>query len=179
MVVFSYLLHLGTSGALCRQKLRRLTLRICMDPIDLPMGCGWAKVESRIVLQENLAPALLGLGDFSHLLVVFWMHRAKPPTVLQRRPQNRDDMPKAGLFSQRSKHRPNPIGVTSVPLVRVSGCHVLVRGLDTINGTPVLNIKPYYPHYDSPAGVRLPEWVDRLMVVTCPPQNCTSYNVRT
>ena len=146
-------------------------MRICMEPIgyvvndvDSPMDCGWAKIQSRIVLQGNLAPALLGLGDFSHLLVVFWMHQAEPTAVLQRRPQNRDNMPNVGLFSQRSKHRPNPIGVTSVPLVRVGGCEVVVRGLDTINGTPVLDIKPHYPHYDSPAEVRLPEWVDRLMV---------------
>jgi len=133
------------------------------NDIDLPMDYGWAKVESRIVLQGNLVPALLGLGDFSYLLVVFWMHQAQPPAVLQRRPQNRDDMPNLGLFSQRSKHRPNPIGVTAVPLVKVSGCEALVRGLDAINGTPVLDIKPYYPHYDSPAEVQVPEWVDRLM----------------
>ena len=135
-----------------------------INDIDSQMDCGWAKVESKIVLQESLAPALLGLDDFSHLLVVFWMHQAESPTVLQRRPQNRDDMPKIGLFSQRSKHRPNSIGVTSVPLVRVSGCEVIVRGLDAVNGTPVLDIKPYYPYYDSLGEVQMPEWVDRLMV---------------
>jgi len=140
------------------------TIGYVANDIDSPIDYGWAKVESRIVLEENLAPALLGLSDFSHLLVVFWMHQAKPPAVLQRRPQNRDDMPKMGLFSQRSKHRPNPIGVTSVPLVGVSGCEVVVRGLDAVNGTPVLDIKPYYPCYDSPGEVRMPEWVDRLMV---------------
>jgi len=146
-------------------------LQICMEPIgyvansiDSPMDFGWAKVESKIVLRKELAPALSGLDDFSHLLVVFWMHQAEPPLVLQRRPQNRDDMPNVGLFSQRSKHRPNPIGVTAVPLVKVSGCEVVVRGLDAVNGTPVLDIKAYYPHYDSPDEVREPEWVDRLMV---------------
>ena len=170
MVLFSYRLLLGGNGVLCRKKLRRLTLPICMEPIgyvvndvDSPIDCGWAKVESRIILQENLAPALLGLDDFSHLLVVFWMHQAETPMVLQRRPQDRDDMPKIGLFSQRSKHRPNPIGVTSVPLVEVNGCEVVVRGLDAINGTPVLDIKPYYPQYDRPAEVSMPEWVSHLM----------------
>ena len=92
------------------------------------------------------------------------MHQAESPTVLQRRPQNRDSMPNVGLFSQRSKHRSNPIGVTAVPLVRISGCEVVVRGLDAVNGTPVLDIKPHYPHYDSLVEVRVPEWVDRLMV---------------
>lgn len=143
---------------------------VCMEPVgyvandvDSPVDCGWAEVESRIVLRENLEPALSGLGDFSHLLVVFWMHQAQPPAVLRRRPRNRDDMPEVGLFSQRSKHRPNPIGVTAVTLVRISGGEVVVRGLDAINGTPVLDIKPYCPQYDRPAEVRVPEWVDRLM----------------
>jgi len=134
------------------------------NDVDSPTDYGWAGVESKIVLQEHLIPALSRLSDFSHLLVVFWMHQAKPPTILQRRPQGRDDMPEVGLFSQRAKHRPNPIGITAVPLVRVSGGEIVVRGLDAINGTPVLDIKPYYPHYDSPAEVRVPEWVDRLMV---------------
>ena len=145
-------------------------MQICMEPIgyvangiNSPMDCGWEKVESKIVLHKNLAPALLGLGAFSHLLIIFWMHQAKPPTILQRRPQNRDDMPNAGLLSQRSKHRPNPIGVTAVPLVRITSCEVVVRGLDAVNGTPVLDIKPYYPQYDSPTGAQVPEWVNRLM----------------
>ena len=147
-------------------------MQICMEPIgyvtnsvDSPIDCGWAKVESRIVVQEHLIPALVGLSDFSHLLVVFWMHLAQPPTTLQRRPQNRDDMPEVGLLSQRSKHRPNPIGITTVPLVKIVGHELIVRGLDAVNGTPVLDIKPYYPHYDSPAETQVPEWVSRLMVV--------------
>ncbi len=132
--------------------------------IDSPMDGGWGKVESRIVLEERLIPALSGLDDFSHLLAVFWMHQAQPPSVLKRPPQNRDDMPELGLFAQRSKHRPNPIGITAVRLVRITGRELVVRGLDAINGTPVLDIKPYYSQYDRPAGVRVPEWVDRLMV---------------
>lgn len=145
-------------------------MQICMEPIGYvandvssTMDCGWAKVESKIMLQEHLVPALSGLSDFSHILVVFWMHKAKSPATLQRRPQNRDDMPNVGLLSQRSKHRPNPIGITVVSLVEISGAELVVRGLDAINGTPVLDIKPYYPHYDSSADVRVPDWVDRLM----------------
>jgi len=134
-----------------------------VNEVDSPIDCGWANVESKIVLQEHLAPALSGLSDFSHLLVIFWMHKAPPTTTLQRRPQNREDMPEVGLFSQRAKHRPNPIGITAVPLINISGRELVVRGLDAINGTPVLDIKPYYSVYDSPAGARVPEWVNRLM----------------
>ncbi|MFC1952088.1 tRNA (N6-threonylcarbamoyladenosine(37)-N6)-methyltransferase TrmO [Chloroflexota bacterium] len=144
---------------------------ICMEPIGYvtndigsPIDYGWAKVESRIVLRENLETALLGLENLSHLLVVFWMHQAETPMVLHRRPQSREDMPELGLLAQRAKHRPNPIGITTVPLVKITDNEITVRGLDAINGTPVLDIKPYYTHYDSPDEVQIPEWVERLMV---------------
>jgi len=133
------------------------------NDIKLPKDHGWANEESQIVLQEHLVPALSGLGGFSHLLVVFWMHQAKPSTAWQRRPQGRDDMPEVGLFAQRSKHRPNPIGITAVKLVRVIDNELSVRGLDAIDGTPVLDIKPYYPAYDCRHEAQVPDWVDRLM----------------
>ncbi len=72
-------------------------------------------------------------------------------------------MPEVGIFSQRAKHRPNPIGVTAVPIIRIQKNELVVRGLDAINDTPVLDIKPYFPIVDSRVGVKVPEWVDRLM----------------
>ena len=81
---------------------------------------------------------------------------------MQRRPQNRDDMPLVGIFSQRGKDRPNTIGMTSVKLVSVGQNTLTVKGLDAIDGTPVLDIKPYYPVYDKKDAV-VPEWVNRLM----------------
>ncbi|MFC1864394.1 tRNA (N6-threonylcarbamoyladenosine(37)-N6)-methyltransferase TrmO [Chloroflexota bacterium] len=145
-------------------------MSICMEAIgcvinniDSPRDYGWAKVESRIIIREHLSPVLSGLSGFSHILVIFWMHQAEPPTALKRSPQGRDDMPEVGLLAQRSKHRPNPIGVTAVQLIKVCGCELIVRGLDAINGTPVLDIKPYYSHYDRIDEIRMPEWVDRLM----------------
>lgn len=68
-----------------------------------------------------------------------------------------------GIFSQRAKDRPNPIGVTVVKIIDVSKDYLLVESLEAINGTPVLDIKPYYPHYDKVADVVVPEWVNRLM----------------
>jgi len=145
-------------------------LRISAEPIGYvangiqePVDTGWGEVESRISVREDLTPALSGLADFSHVLVVFWMHQAKPPAVLRRRPQGRADMPELGLLAQRSKHRPNPIGVTVVRLLAVRDGEFVVRGLDAVNGTPVLDIKPHVPGYDSAAGARVPEWVGRLM----------------
>ena len=71
-------------------------------------------------------------------------------------------MPLVGIFSQRAKDRPNQIGMTSVEIVSVTDRELVVRGLDAIDGTPVLDIKPYYPIYDR-KNATVPEWVDRLM----------------
>jgi len=72
-------------------------------------------------------------------------------------------MPEVGIFAQRAKDRPNPIGITAVPIVKVLPEAIEVRGLDAIHGTPVLDLKPYYPAYDLVRGASVPEWVDRLM----------------
>lgn len=71
-------------------------------------------------------------------------------------------MPLVGIFSKRGKDRPNRIGMTSVEIVSVSEDRLVVKGLDAIDGTLILDIKPYYPVYDKKDAV-VPEWVDRLM----------------
>jgi len=132
--------------------------------VNEQVDAGWGKIESRIVFNKELAPALKGLTDFSHVMVIFWMHQAEKTSVWQRRPQGREDMPVIGLYAQRSKHRVNQIGVTVVPIIDLEGNVLTVRRLDAINGTPVLDIKPYCPIYDRPENVRTPPWFDRLMV---------------
>ena len=72
-------------------------------------------------------------------------------------------MPELGIFAQRAKDRPNPLGITVVKLERVTPLGLLVRGLDAIDGTPILDVKPYFPQFDSAEGARVPEWVGRLM----------------
>lgn len=79
-----------------------------------------------------------------------------------RHPQNRNDMPCVGIFSQRGKDRPNRIGTTAVEIVSVKEGELRIRGLDAIDGTPVLDIKPYYPAYDR-RDATVPAWVDRFM----------------
>ena len=71
-------------------------------------------------------------------------------------------MPLVGIFSQRGKDRPNTIGATAVEIISVEEQFITVRGLDAIDGTPVLDIKPYYPVFDKREAV-VPEWVNRLM----------------
>ena len=122
-------------------------------------------MESEILIEPDLRPGLRGLAEFSHLIVVTFLHRASfdPDTHLVRRPRDLAEMPEVGIFAQRAKNRPNPIGVSCVELIAVDEERIRVRGLDAIDGTPVLDVKPYFRDFDSPGSARVPEWVDRLM----------------
>jgi tRNA-Thr(GGU) m(6)t(6)A37 methyltransferase TsaA len=127
---------------------------------------GWGTVETRLELESRFADGLTGLDQFSHLVVVFYMHRDPDGEAftLLRRPRGREDMPLLGVFAQRGRLRPNPIGVTTVEIVRVEPGAIVVRGLDAIDGTPLLDLKPYAPVFDRRDAARVPEWLDRLMV---------------
>jgi tRNA-Thr(GGU) m(6)t(6)A37 methyltransferase TsaA len=129
------------------------------------VDCGWGTVVSEIHVERELADGLVGLESFSHIVVVFHMHQStwKPDADLVRRPQGRADMPALGIFAQRAKHRPNPLGVTSVRLLSVTDNVLRVQGLDAIDGTPVLDIKPYFRQFDEASDVDGPSWVDTLM----------------
>ena len=126
---------------------------------------GWGGVVSEIHLQESLSAGLQGIEQFSHIIVIFFMHQSTFDLAadLVRRPRERPDMPLVGTFAQRAKHRPNPIGITTVHLIEVKGNVLKVKGLDAIDGTPVLDIKPYVPAFDSVPNARIPQWVERLM----------------
>ncbi|MBN2336814.1 SAM-dependent methyltransferase, partial [Candidatus Bathyarchaeota archaeon] len=102
------------------------------SPVSEGVDADWGSVESEIVVDERYSAGLRGLDGFSHILVVFYMHRSSfdSGTHLVRRPQERGDMPLLGIFAQRAKHRPNPIGVTAAELLGVNGNRVRVRGLD-------------------------------------------------
>lgn len=135
------------------------------SPVKNKVDENWGSVISKIVLKQEYVGALKGLEEFSHAIVVTYLHKAKYDREkhLQRRPRGLDSMPKVGIFSQRAKDRPNPIGVTAVKIVKVADDYLDVQGLDTINNTPVLDIKPYYPQYDRIDSPKIPEWVERLM----------------
>ena len=126
------------------------------------MADGWADVESRIVLRPEIEPMLLNIGDYSHITVVFWPHlvpddvRGSKP---QLHPRDDDKYPLMGVLATRSQIRPNPLLVSPVPLLEVKGNVLRVRGLDAVDGTPVLDIKPYLPHYDEIPDARVPGWV--------------------
>ncbi len=127
---------------------------------------GWARIDSEIHLEPQYAHGLQELDSFSHLIVVFFLDRAQgfdPAKQLLRRPRGMEDMHEVGVFAQRTKFRPNPIGVTAVRLTGIAGNVVKVRGLDALDGTPVLDIKPYLPPFDRVDDVKMPPWVGHVM----------------
>jgi tRNA-Thr(GGU) m(6)t(6)A37 methyltransferase TsaA len=126
----------------------------------------WATVDSEIHLDPEYAPGLQGLEGFSHVLVVFFLDRAQGFDLakqLLRRPRGMEDLQALGVFAQRTKFRPNPIGVTAVKLLHIEGNIVRVRGLDALDGTPVLDLKPYMPPFDRMEDVSMPPWVGRFI----------------
>lgn len=123
----------------------------------------WEEIESQVVIEERFSEALEGLEEFSHIIVIFWLHKKKeesPP--LKVRPEQREDMPLVGVFATRAPVRPNPIGLTVVELLERQENTLRVRGLDAYDGTPVLDIKPYLPQGDHIPETKIPEWLRRL-----------------
>jgi len=118
---------------------------------------------SQIVFREELTEALEGIQDFSHLFVLFWMHKIaeKEKGIMKVHPRGRSDMPLLGVFATRTPHRPNPIGLTRVKLLGVEGNVVTVQGLDAFDGTPVLDIKPF-DSWDTTEDFKVPEWWMKL-----------------
>jgi tRNA-Thr(GGU) m(6)t(6)A37 methyltransferase TsaA len=125
---------------------------------------GWEDVRSDIFFREDLAPALEGIEGFSHVLVVFHMHRVSDE---DRRhlslPLAAENGGEIGLFATRVAVRPNPIGVAAVPIDWRRKNVLRVRGLDALDGTPVLDIKPYLPAYDAVPGATLPPWAQHAI----------------
>ena len=97
-------------------------------------------MESRLVLEPRFAPAVAALEVGQHLLVIYHLHRAEPW----------EDRHMPELFTRRIASRPNPIGVTLTRVVALEGSTITVVGLDAINGSPILDIKPYKPIWDEP-----------------------------
>src|SRR5262245_48502157 len=93
------------------------------------------------------------------------MHEARfdASAHLVRRPRDRGDLPLTGIFAQRAKHRPNPIGITTVRVERIEGASLFVRGLDALDGSPVLDVKPHAPVFDAPDSPCAPAWFDEIM----------------
>jgi tRNA-Thr(GGU) m(6)t(6)A37 methyltransferase TsaA len=109
--------------------------------------------------------SLLGLSEFSHVEIIFYMDKIDPSKVetIARHPRNNTVWPKVGVFAQRTKNRPNQIGATICRIVNVEGRVIFVEGLDAIDGTPVLDIKPWLAEFAPRGSVFQPSWVSELM----------------
>jgi tRNA-Thr(GGU) m(6)t(6)A37 methyltransferase TsaA len=121
------------------------------------------RYNSDIIIRTKYEYGLKGIEEFSHLNIVFWMNRIheKERKDLKVRPRGRSDMPLIGVFATRSPHRPNPIGLTLVELIRKKRNILTVKGLDAINGTPILDLKPY-DKWDIAENIRVPNWWKQL-----------------
>jgi tRNA (adenine37-N6)-methyltransferase len=126
---------------------------------------GWESIPSKIVLDPRYEEALEGIEDYSHILVLFWLSRVTPGQrgrMLKIHPRGRLDLPLVGIFSTRTQYRPNPVGLTLVELLKRKKNVLQVRGLDALNGTPVIDIKPISPRTEFPPNSLVPEWYRRL-----------------
>ena len=127
----------------------------------------WGSVSCRIELDAEQfgVDAIAGLDAFSHVEVIFVFDRVDAETVCRgaRHPRGRQDWPLVGIFAQRAKDRPNRIGTTICNLVRTDGTGIEVQGLDAVDGTPVLDVKPYLPDFGPRGDVRQPQWCEELM----------------
>jgi tRNA-Thr(GGU) m(6)t(6)A37 methyltransferase TsaA len=126
----------------------------------------WGDVISTIELRADLSVgALDGLDEFSHAEIVFVFDRVTPEKIVTeaRHPRNNPEWPKVGIFAQRAKARPNRIGTTIVRVVKRTGRTLEVAGLDAVDGTPVLDIKPVMSEFLPREAVRQPAWSRELM----------------
>ena len=142
------------------------SIGVVRSPVTQRVDDVWGGVESTIQLDERFGrEALAGLSDFSHAIIVYLFDQIDEASVEMgsRRPRNNPDWPMVGIFAQRGSRRPNRIGVTVVEIAGVHECALTVRRLDAIDGTPVLDIKPYMREFDADGEVRQPEWSADVM----------------
>jgi tRNA-Thr(GGU) m(6)t(6)A37 methyltransferase TsaA len=120
---------------------------------------------STLRIYPEYCPALLGIERYSHLIVLYWFHLRDNPEhrkTLQVTPPRHKGAPLTGVFACRSPSRPNPIGVTVVKLERVDGCKLIVSGLDALEGSPIVDLKPYNPDSDSVPEADAPGYMRHL-----------------
>jgi tRNA-Thr(GGU) m(6)t(6)A37 methyltransferase TsaA len=146
---------------------------IVMEPVgvvrsarDAVRDDDWGAVVARIELADGYeAESLQGLEDFSHAEVLFHFDRVPEAKIVAgaRHPRGNAAWPRVGIFAQRGKDRPNRIGSTIVEILGREGRTLVVRGLDAIDGTPVLDVKPVMAEFLPRSPVRQPAWSQELM----------------
>lgn len=132
-----------------------------------PIDDNWGQSRSTIELDRTkFGPdALAGIDAFSHAEIIFLFDKVAQEKIETgaRHPRGRQDWPLTGIFAQRGKNRPNRLGVTVCKILAVEGTRLEIEGLDAIDGTPVIDIKPVMREFLPRGDVRQPVWVSELM----------------
>jgi tRNA (adenine37-N6)-methyltransferase len=127
----------------------------------------WDSVPARIELDTTVFDdtALMGLDTFSHAEVIFLFDQVPDAKIVTaaRHPRGRTDWPKIGIFAQRGKNRPNRLGATVCEILSVKGTVLHLKGLDAIDGTPVIDIKPVMSGFQPRGALREPSWSKEIM----------------
>jgi tRNA-Thr(GGU) m(6)t(6)A37 methyltransferase TsaA len=129
----------------------------------------WDKVSSKIILDSKQfsSESLAGLETFSHVEIIYHFSKVPDSSVQydSRHPRNNKNWPKIGIFAQRGKNRPNKLGLTICKIVSVDAKNLTIEivGLDAVDSTPVLDIKPYVKEFGPRGEVSQPDWMNELM----------------
>jgi tRNA-Thr(GGU) m(6)t(6)A37 methyltransferase TsaA len=146
---------------------------IIVEPVGFVMSTrgevaddDWDREKVSVVLTDEFEPdALFGLTDFSHVEILYHFARVDPQQIERgaRHPRGNLAWPRVGVFAQRVKNRPNRIGATICRVLDVDGRTLRVSGLDAVDGTPVLDIKPYMAEFGPRGDIYQPIWAGELM----------------
>ena len=148
-------------GPVPREPVSLRPIAVVRNNVSEPMMEGWEQVRSDLIFRDELMEALDGIEAYSHVIVVFFCHKVPDEERADGHIHLRGDsnLPEQGVLATRSQRRPTALGVAVVPLLRRRRNILRVTGLDAIDGTPVVDVKPYLPYYDSVAEATVPEWV--------------------
>jgi len=140
---------------------------VVRSSITEPADDCWGQLVSTVELDsEQFSPECTrGLDQYSHVEIIFFLDRIPIDKIEtgSRHPRDRQDWPKMGIFAHRAKNRPNRIGITTCQLESVDGLTIRVRELDAVDGTPVLDVKPYFQGFAPRGEIREPAWSIELM----------------
>lgn len=143
-------------------KIRLVPIGIAKNTVKKPTLSGWKNLKTEIILDKRYTKGLDGIKDYSHVIIVYWMGQEKE-CHLKHHPQGRTDVPYGGIFACRCPQRPNRIAISTVKFLSRKKNSIMVKGLDILDDTPILDIKPYTPVYDSVKKAKVPAWVNRLV----------------
>ena len=147
-----------------------MTNKIIIKPIAFvknnrkePTDDNWSKIISMIELADEIpTESFDGIDTFSHLHILFYFHKSEK-TVYVGHPRGNKEYPKVGIFAQRKKDRPNHLGLTTVKLLKHEGRILTVSHLDAIDGTPIIDIKPFINAFLPQDKIKQPDWTLDIM----------------